>query len=58
MQRERQAGTGEQGVNLAAGRGKGVTWPCVRKCFPPPFPGESPDPKVVLFGGRRWPGSC
>lgn len=58
MQRERQAGTGEQGVNLAWVEGKGVTWLCVRKSFPPPSPGESLDPKVALFWGKRWTGSC
>ena len=30
--------------------GQGVTWLCVRKCFPPPSPGESPDPEWFCLG--------
>lgn len=52
-QRERQAGTGQQGVNLALGQGKGVggvAWLCVRKCFPPPSPGRALTPRWLCFG--------
>lgn len=58
MRRERQAGTGEEGVNSGWREKGGVNWPCVRKCFRPPFPGDSLDPVAALFGGSRRSDGC